>query len=47
MNDSEFIIQKGYKVVFGSNLNTNIEKEAFDMKCRYIWKNNLIVKLES
>ena len=47
MNDAEFIIQKGYKVVFGSNLNTNIEKEAFDMKCRYIWKNNLIVKLES
>ena len=46
MNDAEFIIQKGYKVVFGSDLNTNIEKEAFDLKCGYIWKNNLIVKLE-
>ena len=45
MDDAQTIIQKGYKVVFGTNSDINFEKEASEMKCEYIWKNNQIVKL--
>ena len=47
MDDAQTIIQKGYKVVFGTNSDINFEKEASEMKCEYIWKNNQIVKLRS
>ena len=26
---------------------SNLEKEALEMKCKYIWKNNTIVNLKS
>ncbi len=45
MNEAELIIQKGYRVVFGSEQNPNIEKEASKMKCTHVWKNNLIVEI--
>ena len=45
MNDAELIIQKGYKVVFGSEQNPNIDKEAFKMKCTHVWKDNRIVEI--
>jgi len=47
MDDAQIIIQKGYKVVFGTNSDINFEKEASEMRCEYIWKNNQIVKLRS
>ena len=46
MKDADLIIQKGYRVVFGSELNPNMEKEASEMKCKYVWKNNRIVEIE-
>ena len=45
MNDAELIIQKGYRVVFGSGQNPNIDKEAFKMKCTHVWKDNRIVEI--
>jgi len=47
MKDAEKIIKKGYRIVFGSVSSSNIEKEALEMKCKYIWKNNIIIKLKS
>ena len=47
MDDAQTIIQKGYKVVFGTDSDINFEKEASEMRCEYIWKNNQIVKLRS
>jgi len=47
MDDAQIIIQKGYKVVFGTDSDINFEKEASEMRCEYIWKNNQIVKLRS
>ena len=39
------IIKKGYNVVFGSNSSFDIDKEAIEMGCKYIWKNKTIKKL--
>ncbi|MDC0093204.1 ATP phosphoribosyltransferase regulatory subunit [Alphaproteobacteria bacterium] len=45
MIEADEVIQKGYQVVFGTNLNDNPYEEAIELKCKYIWKNNTIVKL--
>jgi ATP phosphoribosyltransferase regulatory subunit len=45
MIEASKVIQKGYQVVFGTNLNDNPYEEAIELKCKYIWKNNTIVKL--
>ena len=47
MKDADEIIKKGYRVVFGSVSNSEFEKEASEMKCKYIWKDNIILKLKS
>ena len=47
MKDADEIIKKGYRVVFGSVSNSEFEKEASEMKCKYIWKDNTILKLKS
>ncbi len=47
MNDAEEIIKKGYRIVFGSVSNFEYEKEASEMNCKYIWKDNTILKLKS
>ena len=47
MKDADQIIKKGYRVVFGSVSNSEFEKEASEMKCKYIWKDNIILKLKS
>ena len=47
MKDADEIIKKGYRVVFGSVSNSEFEKEASKMKCKYIWKDNIILKLKS
>ena len=47
MKDADEIIKKGYRVVFGSVSNSEFEKEALEMKCKYIWKDNTILKLKS
>ncbi len=47
INDAENIIDKGYRVVFGNNLSTDFEKDAFKLKCQFIWKNKKIIKLET
>ena len=45
MIEADKLIQKGYNVVFGSNLEKNFNEEAIQLNCKYIWKNNTIVKL--
>jgi hypothetical protein len=45
MMEADKVIKKGFSVVFGSNLKNNFDKEATELKCKYIWKNNTIVKL--
>ena len=45
MKDADEIIKKGYRIVFGSVSSSGFEKEALKMKCKYIWKNNTILKL--
>ncbi len=47
IDDANFIIDKGYRVVFGNNLVNDFEKDALHLKCKFIWKNNTIVKLET
>ena len=47
MKDADEIIKKGYRVVFGSVSNSEFEKEASEMKCKYIWQDNTILKLKS
>ena len=47
MKDADEIIKKGYRIVFGSVSNSEFEKEASEMKCKYIWKDNIITKLKS
>ncbi|MDC3172716.1 ATP phosphoribosyltransferase regulatory subunit [Alphaproteobacteria bacterium] len=47
MKDADEIIKKGYRVVFGSVSNSDFEKEASEMKCKYIWKDNNILRLKS
>ena len=39
------VIQKGFKVIFGSNLTNNFDQEAKQLKCQYILKDDAIVKL--
>jgi ATP phosphoribosyltransferase regulatory subunit len=45
MIEADNIIKKGFKVVFGSTLTKDFDKEAIQLKCQYIWKNKTIVKL--
>ena len=47
MKDADDIIKKGYRIVFGSVSNSEFEKEALEMNCKYIWKDNTILKLKS
>ncbi len=47
INEADQIISKGYRVVFGNNLNVDIKKDAFNLKCQFIWENKTIVKLET
>ena len=47
MKDAQNLINKGYNVVFGTNSNINIEEQALEMGCQFIYKNNLVTKLES
>ena len=47
INDADYIISKGYRVVFGNNLSSDFEKDAFKLKCQFIWKNKKIIKLNT
>ena len=47
INDADHIISKGYRVVFGNNLTSDPKKDAFNLKCQFIWENKKIVKLEN
>ena len=47
INDADHIISKGYRVVFGNNLTSDLKKDAFNLKCQFIWENKKIVKLET
>ena len=47
INEADQIINKGYRVVFGNNLNTDIKQDALNLKCEFIWENKKIVKLET
>ena len=47
IKDADEIIKKGYRIVFGSVANSEFEKEASEMNCKYIWKDNTILKLKS
>ena len=47
MKDADEIIKKGYRIVFGSVSNSEFEKEASEMNCKYIWKDKTILKLKS
>ncbi len=47
LNDADHIISKGYRVVFGNNLISDLKKDAFNLKCQFIWENKKIVKLEN
>ena len=47
INDADHIISKGYRVVFGNNLNSDLKKDAFNLKCQFIWENKKIIKLEN
>jgi len=40
------IIKKGYNIIFGSNSNVDIDQEATEMGCKYIWKNKTINTLK-
>ena len=46
MSDANKLIQKGFNIIFGSSHQENFDKEALSMKCKYIWKNNTLVKLQ-
>ena len=46
INDADHIISKGYKVVFGNKLISDLKKDAFDLKCQFIWEDNNIVRLK-
>ena len=47
INDADQIINKGYRVVFGNNLNPDIKQDALKLKCQFIWENKKITKLET
>ena len=43
---AEKIIKKGYKVIFGKKSNDDIELDAREMGCKYIWNNETIEKIK-
>ena len=45
MIEADKLIKKGFNIIFGSNLSNNFDKEAIQLKCKYILKNNSIVEL--
>ena len=45
INDANSIINKGYDIIFGTRENDNIEQEAHEMGCKYIFKNETIIEL--
>jgi len=47
INDADYIISKGYRVVFGNNFTSDLKKDALNLKCQFIWENKKIVKLEN
>ena len=47
INDADQIIKKGFRVVFGNNVNSDIIQDALNLKCQFIWENKKIVKLEN
>jgi ATP phosphoribosyltransferase regulatory subunit len=44
---AEKIIKKGYKVIFGKNSNNNMELDAREIGCSYIWNNEAIEKIKN
>ncbi len=47
IKDADEIISKGYRIVFGNNNKTNVEENAINLQCQYIWKDDKIIKLKS
>ena len=47
INDADQIINKGYRIVFGNHSTPDLKKDAFNLKCQFIWENKKIVKLET
>ena len=47
IDDADQIINKGYRVVFGNNINIDIKQDALNQKCQFIWENKQIIKLET
>ena len=45
MVEANNVIKKGFKVIFGTTLTNNFDQEANHLKCKYILKKNIIVKL--
>ena len=45
INDAISIIDKGYDIIFGTRENDNVEQEAHEMGCKYIFKNETIIEL--
>lgn len=45
INDANSIIDKGYDIIFGTRENDNVEQEAHEMGCKYIFKNETIIEL--
>ena len=45
INDANSIINKGYDIIFGTRENDNVEQEAHEMGCKYIFKNRTILEL--
>lgn len=45
INDANTIINKGYDIIFGTRENDNVEQEAHEMGCKYIFKNETIIEL--
>ena len=45
INDANSIINRGYDIIFGTRENDNVEQEAHEMGCKYIFKNETIIEL--
>ena len=45
INDANSVINKGYDIIFGTRENDNVEQEAHEMGCKYIFKNETIIEL--
>ena len=45
INDADQIINRGYRVVFGNDSNSDFKKDALNLKCKFIWENKKIIKL--